>query len=166
MPTTSVDFASLRKQAKLQEIPPPGSYESTCMTTKVQPTKKGDKQLIKARYRITKGPEKGKTIWDNHVLSPESNSALYFFFDAIEAHGLNLDHFDPKDLTPVAARMVGAAVKITMEHGEYNGRPTINVLKYEPGLSAKKPAPPKKPTASTKSSSAGSPPPPPSTLRK
>ena len=158
MPTTAFKFSELRDRARLDEPPPPGVYDVTCIATEAGTTRTG-KGMIKARYSVNSGPEKGKLIFDNHVLSPESEAALYFFFENIGvAHDVDLDRFDTTQLATVAAQMVGAVVRVNVEHGEYNDRVTAEVKSYQklgkggPGAPPKKkakagPKPPPKPKA-------------------
>lgn len=158
MPEKPVDFSSLRKEAQSSEPPAPGSYTVQCMDADLATTSTG-KDMIKCRYRVIGGPEDGKGIWDNFVLSTGNPTALDIFFRHIEAHGVNLDNYSTSqdDLIAIANRMVGAKVNVRIDHREFEGRvlPDIKSLtavadaRKRPGggRGGAKPRPPKKPSA-------------------
>ena len=156
MPTSTFTFDNLREQAKAIEPPPAGTYDCICSHAEATQSKTG-KHMIKARYTILNGPEKGKNIFNNLVFSPENDNAIWFFFENIEkAHGVPLEGLGSNDFPIIAAKLVGKEVRITAEEREYEGRQTLDVKRYE-ALNTGPKAPPKKgPKA----------PPPPKALRK
>lgn len=130
---------------------PIGSY--LCEIVKAEATLTNNKKdMFKVRFKVMQGPHAGKIIFNNFVISPESEGAMKWFFGHMRALGLNADYFKAEPApSQVAIDLVGRQAMVTVEQGKpYRGQPTIDVSKIEAVAGAPQPvaaAPIPSPTA-------------------
>jgi hypothetical protein len=90
----STNWKDLQKTAKeATEAIPPGDYLVQVESAEYAEASTG-KDMIKLKVRILEGAYKGRPIFTNLVLAPESGFALNLFFARIMGLGVTQSHLD------------------------------------------------------------------------
>lgn len=109
--------------------PPPGEYDVVVESAEAKNSSTG-KPMIKVRFKILVGPHAGRGIFNNFTISTESAGALSFFFQHMDALGLDRDFFAANPaLELVAQTLIGRQAKITGEHRDWNGKAQFDIKK-------------------------------------
>ncbi len=129
----NINWVELVKQSKdtaTFEALISGEYEARVIDAQARLTQAG-KHMYVVTYEVLGGPNKGRKVWHNVVLSPENVNALGFFFRTMAALGLSPQFFagQPSDEDIVAALIDAAAhVELTLDQREWNGTIRNNVV--------------------------------------
>jgi hypothetical protein len=119
---TTLNFNELLENAEDFEPLPPGEYDLFVETAEAVTASTG-KDMIKVVYRVESGPKKGKKIFNNYVISPESGTALGFFFRNMAAHGLTKEWFGNNPTLPlVAQNLVNKRVRAKVGIRDWQGQ--------------------------------------------
>ena len=85
----NLDFSGIKKLLKEADKPPAESEYLVRCETAVWAKTQNKKDMLKVRYKIMAGPEKGKTLFNQLTISPESPPAIQIFKRHVLAHGLS-----------------------------------------------------------------------------
>lgn len=139
-----VNFNDLLKAADDAgfSIVPASDYEAEVATAEAKTTSTGKNQIA-IRFKILAGPQAGKSVFNNFVISPDNANALGFFFRHMAALGLEREFFAGNPpLNQAAALLVGKRATITVAVEQWNGadRNRVNGVKKSgaglPGVGA------------------------------
>lgn len=114
---------------------PASDYEAEVAKAEANTTKSGKHQIV-VRFKIIAGPQAGKSVFNNFVISPENANALGFFFRHMAALGLERDYWATNPpLSAAAALLVGRKATITVSIEQWNGqdRNRVNGIKKSVG---------------------------------
>lgn len=117
---------------------PAADYEAVVKTAEHKKTGNG-KDKIAVRFNVTVGPEAGKSVFNDFVISPDNGTALGFFFRHMKALGLGPDYFATNpDLAKVAADLVGRNCVLTVGIEQWNeeDRNRVKNVKASAGAAA------------------------------
>ena len=162
-----LNWGELTKDAETIEeysVLPNGDYDFTVASVEVKTTQNG-KTNFALKAQVLSGPHKGRLVFENIIISPDSPKALGFAFAKFAALGLTREYFSqsPANAT-IAAAMTGRSFRGTLGSREYQGKTYNEIKKYFPvqggtvAPSGSTPPPPPPPP----SGSVPPPPPPPS----
>ena len=88
-----LNFGQMYESFGSDEEPlPAGKYDVTVTSVKVVETKTG-KPMLKLSGKVANGPHANKGVYDNMVITVDSDTAMYIFFKDLAAHGLGKDFF-------------------------------------------------------------------------
>lgn len=112
------------------EILPDGDYDVKVVEASHTLTAKG-KTMFKVKLQVLTGPYANRFLWDNLVISPESQTALGIFFRQMKALGLDQEYFkrNPSN-DQVVGSINGAAVRVKVSHRQYNGEDRNEIKQY------------------------------------
>jgi len=132
-----VNFNDLLKAADDAgfSVVPANDYDAEVATAEAKTTSSGKNQIA-VRFKITSGPQAGKSVFNNFVISPDNANALGFFFRHMAAMGLEREYFAANPpLAQAAAALVGRKVTITVSVEQWNGqdRNRVNAVKKAGG---------------------------------
>lgn len=87
---SSINWGDLRKAADDGgfEALPPNEYDVYVAKAEAARTS-SDKDMVKVQFKVETGPNAGKTVFNQFVISPDNANALGFFFRHMAALGLN-----------------------------------------------------------------------------
>jgi hypothetical protein len=127
---------------------PPSEYEVEVEKAEAKKASSSGKLMFVVTFKVTSGPYANRKLWNNYVVSPESEGAMGFFFRHMKAFGLNADFFksNPHEDT-VAAALVGKHVKLEVGQRTWQGEIKNDVKNTKPSTAV--------------SNGSGAPPPPP-----
>lgn len=91
-----------------------------------------DKDKLVLTFTITEGPHKGRKVWSDQVVSPESPKALGFFFRALDALGAPRDFISESSPQEVANRVTGSTAKLKVGQREWKGQVRNEVRFIDP----------------------------------
>jgi len=124
-----MSFADMMKEAQAAgvgfgELVPIGEYEMFVWKAKAGKTSNG-KFRLEVTGKIVGGPQDGKTVWNQFVLSPENPNAMGFFFRHMAVLGAGPDWFAPKQISDgtfaeLAAHVLGARFRCAVGQAEVN----------------------------------------------
>jgi hypothetical protein len=128
------------------ETLPDGDYDFEIVKSEALQTKNG-KTMYKIQAKVENGPNKGKTVWNNFVISPESPVALNIFFRQMNVLGLDRNFWssDPSD-HQVAAKLMGTRFRGQVITKSFNGQESNEIKQFytarasQPGPGAGGPA--------------------------
>jgi hypothetical protein len=128
-----VNFNDLLKAADDAgfSVVPANEYEAEVATAEAKTTSGGKNQIV-VRFKIIAGPQAGKSVFNNFVISPDNANALGFFFRHMAAMGLEREYFAANPpLSQAAAQLIGRKVTITVSIEQWNGqdRNRVNAIK-------------------------------------
>jgi hypothetical protein len=139
------DWTTLYNRAKVVSFEPlpPAQYHFEVVESIVVTTSNG-KPMIKVKLSVVDGDRAGTKVFDQFVLSVDSEKALSMFFMELKAFGLDERFFATipgGQLGPVAQALFGKHVYGTVIITEWNGRKRNEVSSYSqyvgsPGASA------------------------------
>ena len=88
----TLNFAQMYTNSAGDEALPAGQYQVrvTGVTHKVTTT---GKPMLQLRAAVVGGPNNGKGLFDNMVITADNDKAMYYFFKDLEAHGIGKDFF-------------------------------------------------------------------------
>lgn len=111
---------------------PPGTYDVRVVKGEAKTTS-ANKDMIVVQFEIIGGPNNGRKVTNNFVISPENANALGFFFRHMRAMGLDSAYFE-QNPTPaqVAASLVGKTCRIEVGTRTWNGEEREDVKKIMP----------------------------------
>lgn len=132
MPT--LDLSGIKGMLKEADKPPAeGDHIARCEKAdwaKTQKNKDGIiKDMLKVRYKIMAGAEKGKTLFNQLVISPENPSAIQIFKRHVLAHGIAEQQLI-EDTENLNIHILGTFVTATVEHREWKGEVRAGVKTY------------------------------------
>jgi hypothetical protein len=129
---------------------PPSEYEVEVEKAEAKKASQSGKLMFVVTFKVTTGPYANRKLWNNYVVSPESEGAMGFFFRHMKAFGLNAEFFkgNPHEDT-VAAALLGKKVKLEVGQRTYQGEIKNDVKNTKPS------------TATTTAGTGAAPPPPP-----
>lgn len=152
---------------------PAAEYDFQVQDASHKPTQ-GGKDMYVIKAVVTTGPNKGKLVWNNFVVSPESQPAMEVFFRQMAALGLDGTFWKSKPTDDaICARLKGRYFRAAVGIETYNGveRNKFKAIKPAVGggtgdASAPPPPPPPPPPvpaapAPAPAPAAAAPPPPP-----
>jgi hypothetical protein len=106
---------------------PDGQYPFTISKAEAAETKTG-KTMFKTQHKIDGGPHNGRVVFNQFVLSPDSPSALGFFFRHMAAMGLDKQFFSKNPTKEqVAEALVGRRGIMKVSMRKYQGQDRNNV---------------------------------------
>jgi hypothetical protein len=128
---------------------PPSEYEVEVEKAEAKKASQSGKTMFVVTFKVTTGPYANRKLWNNYVVSPESEGAMGFFFRHMKAFGLNAEFFkgNPHEDT-VAAALVGKKVKLEVGQRTWQGEIKNDVKNTKPstavatGSAAPPPPPP------------------------
>lgn len=116
---------------------PDGPYNVVVDRANNKKTSNG-KQMYAVMFKIEDGPYKGRTVWANLVISPESPNALGIFFRHMNALGLDSAYFNNNPLPEkVASDLVGRRASITVGTRRWNNQDRNEVNNISPPTDGK-----------------------------
>lgn len=130
----SVPFSDLLKASEDAGFTncPPGTYDVRVASSETKTTAAG-KDMIIVKFEIVGGPNGGRKVSNNFVISPENANALGFFFRHMRALGLDSAYFAQNpSVEQVAASLVGKTARIEVGTREWNGEQREDVKKILP----------------------------------
>lgn len=108
---------------------PPGTYDAVVAEGEAKTTSAG-KDMIVVKFQIVGGPNGGRKVTNNFVISPENANALGFFFRHMRAMGLDSAYFSQNPSPQhVAAALVGKTCQIEVGTRTWNGEEREDVKK-------------------------------------
>lgn len=116
-------FADLLKTAQDAGFStcPPGTYDARIVASEVKSTAAG-KDMIVVKFEVTGGPNGGRKIPNNFVISPENANALGFFFRHMRALGLDNAYFAANpSVHQVANDLINKTCRIEVATRTWNG---------------------------------------------
>ena len=131
---SNINWAELQQAAGEAgfDAVPAGMYDVIVDTASTKAASSG-KNMIVVRFKIENGPEAGKSVFNQFVLSPENANALAFFFRHMAAMGLSEAYFQSNPpLERVAADLTGRRCRIQVSIREWNGSDRNNVDSVAP----------------------------------
>lgn len=108
------------------EAVPKGKYPSRVAETEWVKTKT-EKDMLKVTFEIAVGPNKGRKLYSNLTISPESPKALGFFFKDMETLGVTKAQLAANGADWAAEEIIGNLVELVVEHREWQGRAQADV---------------------------------------
>jgi hypothetical protein len=99
------------------------------------------KMRVEATFAIVGGPQDGKTVWNQFVVSPENGQALGFFFRHMAVLGLAPSWFagrqlDDSTMAAISEAITGARARIKVTIGKVNGADRNNIDGLSQSLAA------------------------------
>lgn len=164
-----INWDDLVNQAEEAGKPPaPGEKILRVEEAKASQSQSG-KPMIRLRYRIVGGPDDGKVVFDQLVISPDNPNALNITFNTMRhCFGIDPGTFRGMPFDQVVQLFVGKTVTgVVTTDREWNGQKQVDVKEYKSAPSAGLPqqqqaAPPPQqtPQVGTPPPAAQTPPPP------
>ena len=87
-----LNFGQMYESFGSDEPLPAGKYDVTVSSVKVVETSTG-KPMLKLSGKVVNGPQQGKGVFDNMVVTADNDKAMYYFFKDLAAHGLGKEFF-------------------------------------------------------------------------
>lgn len=117
-------WAELRRDADEGTRPlPDADYIVTVASATATQASTGS-EMIKLVLRVTSGPQAGRSLWTNFVLSPDNAFALQRFFRNLEAFGLDGRYLDTEPpMEKIAADLVNRSAVATVGSRLFQGAP-------------------------------------------
>jgi len=157
-----IDFKTLAEAANVDETPPPPSNYLVDVEAANWAKTKNGKDMLKLRFRIASGPEKGKALFDQLVISPESDIATRIFFQSAAALGLTPDTLQSMSDEEHYEFLIGRQVSVETDVKEWKGEQRAEVKSYtavdDNGGGASVPASPSAPPPLDRTTTAPPPP--------
>lgn len=124
----SIPFNNLIENAEEvnTEAVPKGKYPSRVAEAEWVKTKT-DKDMLKVVFEIAVGPNKGRKLYANLVISPESPKGLGFFFKDMETLGVTKAQLAAEGADWAANEIIGNLVELVVEHRDWQGKPQADV---------------------------------------
>jgi hypothetical protein len=138
----SINFQELLKQADQAGFTLiPDGMQDVVVEKAESVTASTGKPMIKVTYVVESGPHARRKLFNQHVLSPDNDNALKFFFEAMQAYGLGREYWATPgaSLDAAAPAIVGRRVKVDVGHKEWpagSGSMRNEVKKVYPQTSA------------------------------
>lgn len=120
---TEVNFSALMAEAEKSGFTtvPTGTYNAVVTKCEAVPTKTG-KPMLKTQFKIFGGPQDGRLVFTQFVLSADNPNALGFFFRHMAALGLPSEYFAQNPpMDQVAAALVSRQATIDVVIKPYQG---------------------------------------------
>lgn len=140
---TTIDWASLRKQADEASRPIPGDtwYDLVCEKAEATVASTGS-EMIKATLKVESGPHQGRPLFTNFVLTPDNGFALNIFFTNISAFGIDPARDAPGgSLMEIAMLLPGRRVRGKVGIRNWQGQPRNEIQEFTPQTGAQIGAP-------------------------
>lgn len=118
----SINFQELLKQADNAGFTLiPDGVQDVYVEKAEAVTSSTGKPMIKVTYVVESGPHAKRKLFNNHVLTPDNDNALKFFFEAMQAYGFGREYWATPgaNLEAAAPAMVNRRVKVQVGHKEY-----------------------------------------------
>jgi len=111
---------------------PVGDYDVFVETAEYKPSSTG-KPMWKVKYKISGGPQHGRTIYNNIVLTADNANTLRMFFLNMKAMGLDETFFASNPAPQLVAQsLVGKTCHVAIDHRAYQGQMRENVKSLSP----------------------------------
>lgn len=128
------DWSTLYNRAKAVSFEPlpPATYHFEVVESSVVTTSNG-KPMIRIKLSVVGGPRAGTKVFDQLVLSIDSEKALSMFFMQLKAFGLDERFFatiPPGQVGPIAQALFGRHVRAKVIITEWNDRERNEVSSY------------------------------------
>jgi hypothetical protein len=104
---SSLNWSDLIKEAgetASYEPLPDGDYDFKVVEASATTSQSG-KTMFKIKAQVLAGPHANRLVWDNLVISPESQGALGMFFAKMSSLGLNREYFTTNPNAQKLARL-------------------------------------------------------------
>lgn len=142
---TEVNFQQLMNEAASAGFStvPAGTYNAAITKCEAVPTKTG-KPMLKTQFKIFGGPQDGRLVFTQFVLSADNANALGFFFRHMAALGLPSEYFAQNPpMDAVAAALLNRQATIDVVIKPYQGvdKNEISAIKPLQGAPAQAAAP-------------------------
>jgi hypothetical protein len=130
---TTIDFQQLMKDAGEGFQPvPTGPYNAEVAKAEAVMSST-NKPMIKVQLRIIGGPNEGRLLFDQFVITAGNPNALSFFFEHMAAFGLDRAWFAQNPpLETVAATLMGRQVMVAVGIKQFKGADRNEVQSYKP----------------------------------
>lgn len=129
------DWNQLQSQAEAAgggEPVPKGEYKVQVVSAEFKPTQ-NQKPMWKVKAKIIEGVETGRTVWNNYVLSVESDTAVSIFMRHMAAFGFDKAYFATQPpYEKIAADLVNRQVLWDVSVKPYNNAMTNEVPNTKP----------------------------------
>lgn len=106
---------------------PAGSYDVSVLEAAAVKTKSSGKDMIKVTFVVEGGPNGGRRLWSNLVVSPESPKAMAILIRQLTSLGVRPLLEANASFEQIAAGMKGALATVKVSVGEYQGKPKNEV---------------------------------------
>lgn len=106
---------------------PAGTYEVKVLEAKAVKTKNGSKDMFKVTFVVDGGPNAGRRLWANLVISPESPKAMAIVMRQLGALGARPLMEAGASNEQIAAGLKDALATIKVSVGEYQNKPKNEV---------------------------------------
>lgn len=128
-----MDWDTLQKQAAAAFDPiPKGEYAMTVVKSEAVTASTG-KPMIKVNMRVDGGPNNGRLVFNNFVVSTDNPNAMGFFFRHMKAFGLDADFFGTSPSMPqVADALLGRSALVSLDIRQYQGQDQNDVKSMKP----------------------------------
>lgn len=135
---TTIDWAKLAQTAEdATKLIDDGVYTVECTKAESVRAASSGAPMIKLTLRISEGPNTGRNLWTNFVLSEDSGFALKRLFGNLEAFGLTMNWLNQgPSFEMVAAALVGRFARVQVGNRVWQGQPrneVTGVLVAAPG---------------------------------
>jgi len=115
---------------------PAGDYD-LLVTNPTHKVSQGGKMMYVIEATVQGGPYNGRKIWDNLVVSPDSGTAMGYFFKKMKAIGLPTEYFqggpsDDQIVNDLRNRSFRAKVGIKT----FNSKDSNSIVEYYPSAAA------------------------------
>jgi len=118
----SVNWSELQKAAGEASIDPvePAIYDVFVDSAEAKQSGNG-KDMVVAVFKIENGPNQGRKIFNNFVVTPDNEVALAFFFRHMASLGLNEAFFATNpSMAQVASALVGRRARLKVSIRQWN----------------------------------------------
>ena len=134
---TTIDWAKLAQTADdATKLIDDGVYSVECTKAEATTASTGSK-MIKLVLKITEGPNAGRNLWTNFVLTEDSGFALKRLFGNLEAFGLTMAWLQQgPSFEMVAGALIGRHAQVQVGHRTWQGterNEVTGVLMAQPG---------------------------------
>ena len=153
------------EHGKADEPLAPSDYDFIIIGSQVKTTQSG-KDMIVIQAKVESGPRAGAVVYNNFVISPESDMSMKIFFRQMTAIGLTAQFWSTKPTTEqVSEALKGRRFYGSTENEEYQGQERSKLKMIRPargqgGAGAAPPPPPAAAPAPPAAPAAPAPPPP------
>lgn len=132
---SSLNWSDLIKEAgetASYEPLPDGDYDFKVLESTATTSQSG-KTMFKIKVEVQAGPHAKRIMWDNLVISPESQGALGMFFAKMASLGLNREFFgtNPSN-AQIEQALVGRTFRAQVGSRIWQGQKRNEMKKYYP----------------------------------
>lgn len=127
-----VNWTQIKKDAGDMTPVPIGKYDVVVETAELKVAGSGN-EYWKLKLKVQNGPHRGRTLYNNVVLSMASPGALRAFFINMGALGITQDQITQSggDTNAITPMLAGRQALVTIGHQDYQGQLRENVERME-----------------------------------